>query len=66
MFAAGLVALSAGLVALAQRQPYAVWYPLVLGGGLLTVLFPFILIPVRQRYRQADMRRLQAEEFRRA
>lgn len=66
LFAAGLVALAAGLVALSQRQPYAVWYPLVLAGGLLTVLFGFMFIPLRIRYRQADLRRLQAEEFRRS
>lgn len=61
----GVIGLVAGVVALSTSQPYHVWYPLVLGGGISTIvmgpLFPVILM----RYRQADHRRLGAEELRR-
>jgi hypothetical protein len=65
LVALGVAALVAGVVAVSTGQQYHVWYPLVLGGGLLAVvmgsLFPVILM----RYRQADQRRLSAEELRR-
>lgn len=61
----GVIALAAGILALAAHQPYAVWYPLVLLGGLETVLFGALTPLFRQRYRQADHRRLEAEELRR-
>ena len=61
----GMLALCAGIVALFAGQRSHVWYPLVLAGGLLAIvmgsLFPVILL----RYRQADQRRLGAEELRR-
>lgn len=62
----GVMSLAAGIVALVVRQPYHVWYPLVLGGVILSVV-PGCLLPViRMRYRQAEARRMQAEELRRA
>ena len=35
----GLVILTVAVLALASSQPYAVWYPLVLGGGLSMIVF---------------------------
>lgn len=62
----GVAAAIAGVVALLQNQPYHVWYPLMLCGFLFTLL-PSILLPVvLMRYRQAEARRMQAEELRRA
>jgi hypothetical protein len=62
---AGCGLLVAGLTALAAGQPIHVWA--VLGGpGLLLAAILLPLTPVlRARYRQADQRRLEAEEFRR-
>ena len=62
----GIVLLAAGIVALSARQPYAVWYPLVLGGGILGLVDGGLLPVVLARYREADRRRLQAEELRRS
>jgi hypothetical protein len=62
---AGVIALAAGILALAAHQPYAVWYPLVLIGGVETALFGGLTPLFRLRYRQADQRRLEAEELRR-
>lgn len=61
----GVVALVAGVVALTARQPYHVWYPLVLAGGLLGGVMGSLLPVMLTRYRQADARRLGAEELRR-
>ena len=62
---AGIVSLGAGIAAVSMGQPYHVWYPLLLGGFIMTMvmggLFPVVLL----RYRQAEQRRLQAEELRR-
>lgn len=63
---AGAIALCAGLIALATGQPWHVWYPLVLIGGIISVVVPVQLPALRGRYRQAELRRLQAEELRRA
>ncbi len=54
------MALVVGVVALVAGQPYAVWYPLLLGGGICTVVFGAILLAVRARYRADELRRVQA------
>ena len=61
----GVVSLAVGIVALLLHQPYCVWCPLVLVGAIETVLTP-CFIPVMRVYRQAEMRRLEAEELRRS
>jgi hypothetical protein len=61
----GLALLIAGLVALFGGQPYRVWFTFVLPGGILTMLMVFLAPVVAMRYREAEQRRLQAEEFRR-
>ena len=62
----GLLSLAAGIIAVTAGQPYHVWYPLVLCGGIITVVIPIQFPMIRARYRQAELRRLQAEELRRA
>ncbi len=60
MIAGGAAALVAGLVAVLGAQPYAVYYPLLLGGGLCALL-PSVLLPViLTRYRQAELQRMHA------
>ena len=66
MLALGVVLLGTGLVAVSIGQPYAVWYPLVLCGGLMSVLMTMFTPMLRTRYRQAEHRKLEAEEFRRS
>ena len=61
----GAVLLAAGIGAAVAGQPYGVWYSLLLPGLLLIVLMGAMTPVIRQRYRQAEHRRLQAEEFRR-
>lgn len=63
--AAGTVLLAAGLFALLRGQPYHVWYPLVLGGGILTLVLGALLPVLRVRYRQAEAYRMEAEDLRR-
>ncbi len=65
MIVAGAAVLIAGLVAVFSGQPYAVYYPLLLLGGLVTMLFTFLFPVVIAQYRHADARKLDAEEFRR-
>lgn len=64
--AIGAVLLLAGVVGVLSGQPYHVWYPLVLSGLMLTVVMGCLLPVMRLRYRQAEQRRLGAEEFRRS
>ncbi len=66
MVVAGATALAVGLYALAIHQPYAVWYPLVLIGGISVLVFAALIPTLRARYRQAELRRLDAEQFRRS
>lgn len=61
----GVAALVSGIVAVTGGQPYHVWYPLVLIGGILTVVVGSLIPVVMLRYRQAEARRLDAEELRR-
>ena len=66
MMLIGVVHLAAGVYAVYQRQPYGIWYPLVLIGGLFTFLFLLLRPIVRKRYEQVEMRKMDAEAFRRA
>jgi hypothetical protein len=54
----GAVAMVAGIVAVTWRQPYAVWYPLLLAGVILVVICPVILRRSVQRYREIELRRM--------
>ena len=60
MASVGIVCLVAGIVAVIMGQPYAVYYPLLLIGGIGSVL-GCVCIPIsRQRFAQAELRRMQA------
>lgn len=63
--AVGVAALVAGVAAVVMGQPYHVYYPLLLAGFILTVVMGAMLPVTLKRYRQADQRRLNAEELRR-
>ena len=53
-----------GVAALFSTQPYAIWYPFVLGGGMLVVLGGSLLPLVHRRYGEAAERRAAAAELR--
>ncbi len=61
----GIISLIAGMAALLLGQGYFVYYPLILLGVLSTSLFAMLPL-IHQRYREADNRRLEAEELRRS
>jgi hypothetical protein len=60
MAGSGSVMLMVGLVALALRQPYAVWYPLVMSGVILGILSLSLLPGVKRQYDQIELRRMTA------
>ena len=55
--------LAAGLYALASDQPYGVWYGLTLPGVIGVVLVGSLSFVMRQRYRQAEQRLMQAKDL---
>jgi hypothetical protein len=59
----GLVVLTTGIWALASSQPYGVWYPLLLGGGLLMIVFGGIRRLARHAYTDAELRRMRAADL---
>ena len=61
----GIANLLAGAYALYDHQPYGIWYPLVLIGALLTILFAALRPVVQRRYAEAELRKLDAAAFRR-
>lgn len=63
---AGALLFLTGLAGLFLGQPYGVWYPLTLIGGMAALLFLGLRPVMRRRYDQAETRRMQAEELRRA
>ncbi len=65
LLALGAALLIAGVVAVSGGQPYGVWYPLLLEGVILSTVMGPLTPVMRLRYRQAEHRRLEAEEFRR-
>lgn len=58
--AAGLLLLLAGLIALVLRQPYAVYYPLLLGGFIASAVFGANTIQLVRRTRQEELQRISA------
>lgn len=58
LIAVGVVATIGGLLALTWRQPYSVWYPMLLIGVLCVVICPFCLRQFTQRYREIELRRM--------
>jgi hypothetical protein len=64
ILAVGVGALGLGLVALVAGQPYGIWYAPLLAGFVVTVVTGILLPMVYLRYHQADLRKLQAVEFR--
>jgi hypothetical protein len=59
-----LIELSVGLIALLTGQPYGVWYGLGLAGLIGMLVIPPNLLVLRYRYREAEERRIQAEDLR--
>jgi hypothetical protein len=64
MAALGAALLITGFVALFSSQPYAVWYPFVLCGSLGLGSGTMIVVVLNNKYRQADQRKLEAQELR--
>jgi hypothetical protein len=59
----GTVAFVAGIVAVAQARPYAVYYPLLLIGFLAAVV-PLGLLPsIRRRYDEIELRTMRAHDL---
>jgi hypothetical protein len=56
------IALAAGIFAVTHGQPYGVYYPLLLGGGLGFMLFGGLRPMVRRRYDEIELRRMSAAD----
>jgi len=63
MILAGLGLLLAGVVALFSGQPYGVWYGLLLPGVTGVLIFGSLLPVVWMRYREAELRKMNAENL---
>jgi ribose/xylose/arabinose/galactoside ABC-type transport system permease subunit len=65
LVAASVAFLAAGLVAYRAGQPHGVWYGLLFPGVQGVLIFdPLILLVVLRGYREAEERRMQAEDLR--
>jgi hypothetical protein len=62
----GVAHLVIGLYAVYERQPYGIWYPLVLIGGLFTLLFSLLRPIVRKRYEEVEQRQMSMATLRQA
>jgi hypothetical protein len=58
LIATGILLVIAGVVAVAMKQPYAVWYPLLLGGAILTFALGVNLYSIKRRYDDLEIRRM--------
>ena len=59
---AGGIAAAAGVFAWVRGQPYAVYYPLLLGGGIAAVVFGGLVPAARRRYAEIELRRMAARD----
>lgn len=58
LIVAGIFLVIAGVIAVAMKQPYAVWYPLLLGGAIMAFVFSVNLYPIKRRYDDLEIRRM--------
>ena len=56
----GLVNLVVGIYAVYERQPYEIWYPLLLIGFLFPLLFSLLRPIVRKRYEEVEQQPMSA------
>ena len=56
--ALGILLTLAGFVAVVSKQPYAVWYPLLLLGVILTLVISLNLPAIQRRYDELEIRRM--------
>ena len=63
MIVGGLALTATGLYALAAGQPYSIWFFLLMPGVLALCIFGPLGFVARNGYRQAELRRMQAQEF---
>lgn len=63
---AGALTLLAGAVALGLGQPYHVYYPLLLLGGIVAIVCGANIVGVRNAVRSCQQRKLAAAELRRS
>jgi len=54
----GILLTIAGFVAVVLKQPYAVWYALLLPGVILTLVFSLNLPSIQRRYDELEIRRM--------
>jgi hypothetical protein len=54
----GAVCCVAAVIAIAGKQPYAVWFPLTLGGLILLSIIPFRLRQFQRQYHELELRRM--------
>lgn len=64
--AIGVALIATAVVALVMGQPFHVWYPVGLPGAILTLVMGLLYPVVRMRYAQAELRKMEAAELRRA
>jgi hypothetical protein len=62
----GLVNLALGVYAVLDGQPWAIYYPLLLIGIVLSCVFGALRPVVRKRYLEAEALKMDAASFRRA
>jgi hypothetical protein len=62
----GVVNLVIGLYAVYEWQPYGIWYPLVLIGGLFTLLFSLLRPIVCKRYQEVEQQQMNSGILRQA
>ncbi len=60
----GVANLALGVIAVTQHQPYAIWYPFVLLGVILTLVFGLLLPMVKRVYAQVELRKIEADKLR--
>jgi hypothetical protein len=60
----GVVMVVVGLFALIVGQPYAIWYPITLCGAIYAIVCGSLFPVLRNRYTQAEQRRIDGEALR--
>jgi hypothetical protein len=58
----GVLGVLVGIVALVAGQPYLIWFPPLLLGGISSLVFGLNYPGTKNRYRQIELRKMQAAD----
>lgn len=63
LIAIGILFLITGIIAFFVGQPYHVWYPLTLLGGIASFVIPFPYLQIKKMYTASELKKMYIDDM---